>query len=404
MVYLKIVLNDKRPNPNNVYPILIRVTYNRKNTTVTTGIRIKSTEWDSSTNQVKRNHPNCQLLNKRLSEFFLKVQKVTLKLEDDNEFSFDNLKEGLIEKSKTVQSNLTFNEYAAQLIHEMIEVKRTGNAIVYQTAVNRLSGYCGSKHLKFNEITYTLLDGFSRSLIIDGAKPNTIGNYFRSIRAIFNKAIKAKLVDRTLYPFTEISIKTSRTAKRAVTIDDLRKLKELSLKPYSKEWHARNYFFLSFAFIGISFTDMIYLKPENLVKGRIIYRRRKTKKEYNIKVNSFAQQLLNHYRHTGKYLIPVLSSNIEEDTFESKKVIQQFIKTTNKWLSRVGKQCGIDNLTTYVARHTWATTAKRLGYSIELIAEALGHEHGNKITNIYLDSFDQSLIDDANARIVQLIE
>jgi integrase/recombinase XerD len=404
MVYLKFVLNDKRLKEDNQYPVVIRVTHNRNNTTISTGIRVSADAWDKTLGQVKRTNANFQLLNKKLTELHLKVQKVALQLEDQNEFSFENLKEGLIDKPKVIQRSLTFNEYAKQIIQEFKEVKRTGNAVVYQTAVNRLEQFCGHSKMKFTDITFTLLDSFSRHLTIKGLKPNSIGNYFRSIRAIYNKAIKAKLVDRSFYPFTEISIKTARTAKRAITIDDLAKLSKLELLPNSKEWHARNYFFLSFNLIGISFTDLVYLKPENISKGRVGYRRRKTKKEYSIKLTVMAQRLLSHYRHNGKYLLPVLSARIEEDSLESKKVIQQFIKTTNKCLSQAGKQIQIENLTTYVSRHTWATTAKRLGYSNELIAEALGHEYGNKITNIYLDSFDRSVVDDVNERIVKLIE
>ncbi|WP_352432899.1 site-specific integrase [Mucilaginibacter sp. PAMB04168] len=190
-------------------------------------------------------------------------------------------------------------------MQELKEVKRTGNAVVYQTALNRLEQFCSNSKLKFTDINFTLLDSFSRHLTVRGLKPNSIGNYFRSIRAIYNKAIKAKLVDRLYYPFTEISIKTVRTAKRAITIDHIAKLSKLELRPNSKEWHARNYFFLSFNLIGISFTDLIYLKPDNIIKGRAVYRRRKTKKEYSIKLTTMAQRLLTYYRHTGKYLLPI---------------------------------------------------------------------------------------------------
>ncbi|MDP2413858.1 phage integrase SAM-like domain-containing protein, partial [Daejeonella sp.] len=96
-----------------------------------------------------------------------------------------------------------------------------------------------------------------RQLILEGAKINTVGNYFRSIRAIYNKAIKAKIVDRSCYPFTEIQIKSTRTAKRAISLNDLQRLHKLTLKPNSKSWHARNYFFLSFYLIGIPFTDLV---------------------------------------------------------------------------------------------------------------------------------------------------
>ena len=225
----------------------------------------------------------------------------------------------------------------------------------------------------------------------------------KSIRAIYNKAIKAKLIDRSYYPFQDISIKSERTAKRAVVIDDLKSLNQIDLPINSKEWHARNYFLLSFCLRGMSFTDMAYLSTKNLSKGYLRYRRRKTHKQYEVKLVAKAIEILSHYEGKNKkYLIPILPTTIVEDSFDAKKVISQWIKTTNKWLKRLGVKCEIDEpLTTYVGRHTWATTAKRLGYSNELIAEAMGHEYGNKITNIYLDSFEQSVIDEMNYTIVE---
>lgn len=403
MVYLKVVLNDKRLKEDNVYPIVIRVTYNRNNTSISTGLRVNADDWDKNTNQVKRSNQNFNLLNQKLSEFYLKVQKAILKFEDGNDFSFENLKESLEDKPKVKTETLTFKEYAEKLIQELHEVKRTGNAIVYQTAVNRLINFSNNKNLTFKQIDYTFLDGFKRQLIKEGAKPNTVGNYFRSIRAIYNKAIKAKLVERNLYPFRDISIRTEKTAKRAMTSDALTGLNKVALKPNSPEWNARNYLFLSFSLIGISFTDLAYLKHKDIYNGRVTYKRRKTHKTYNVKLSRFTREILSLYKTDGKYLLPILPSQIEEDTMDCKRIIQQWVKTTNKYLKRVGKQCGIANLTTYVARHSWATTAKRLGYSIEMIAEAMGHEYGNKITNIYLDSFDQSLIDEMNEKVISCL-
>jgi integrase/recombinase XerD len=200
MVYLKFVLNDKRPKEDNIYPIVIRVTHNRNNTSISTGLN----DWDRNSNQVRRTNQNFNLLNQKLSEFYSKVQRAVLKFEDDNNFSFESLKESLEDKPKASTAALPFKEYAEQLIQEMLEVKRTGNAIVYRTAVNRLIAFTGNSKLQFTEIDFTMLDAFSRRLTVEGAKLNTIGNYFRSIRAIYNKAIKAKLVDRSSL---EISLK-----------------------------------------------------------------------------------------------------------------------------------------------------------------------------------------------------
>lgn len=99
--------------------------------------------------------------------------------------------------------------------------------------------------------------------------------------------------------------------------------------------------------------------------------------------------------------MPVLLNHTEEDSLESKKLISQWIKTTNKYLNRIiSKDENIINLTTYVGMHTWATSAKKLGYSNELITEALGHQYGNRITNIYLDNFEQEVVDEMHKRVI----
>lgn len=242
--------------------------------------------------------------------------------------------------------------------------------------------------MQFIEIDFNLLDGFSRQLTLDGAKINTIGNYFRSIRAIFNKAIKAKLVDRSLYPFEDISIKTEKTAKRALSTNDIVKIYKSSYKVNSAKWHARNYFFLSFALRGASFTDIAYLTHVNIHKQRVAYSRKKTYSKLTIQLLPQTLNILKHYEGISeKYLIPVLPKDIVEGGLEAKKVIAQWIKTINKWLRRIASENDVDaEVTTYVTRHSWATFAKRLGYSNELIAECLGHQYGNKITNVYLGS------------------
>jgi integrase len=288
----------------------------------------------------------------------------------------------------------------------MTMINKAGNSIVYQTVTNRLLVFADNPKLKFINITYTFLDEFKRQLIKDGVKQNTISNYFRTLRAIYNKAIKAKLIDRSHYPFLDIQIKTERTAKRAITVDDLTKFAKCQFKPKSRQWYAQNYFLLSLSLIGASFTDLAYLTPDNIRKGRLTYKRRKTGKELSIKLSPYTEKILNSYRGlSAKYLLQVIQPNVIEDSLRAKALISQWIKTTNKWLADIAKECKLEvEVTTYVSRHTWATTAKRLGYSIEVIAEAMGHEHGNKITNIYLYAFDQSLIDEVNEKVINIIE
>lgn len=405
MVSYKVLLDERRPKKGGTFNVIIRITHNRRVNTLNTNICIEKEHWDTANNCVGSSHPNSALINKSITEFYLKIQKAILLLDDEDGYSIDALKEKLLQQSKPskINTGTTFNEFSKQIIQDLFAINKTGNAIVYQTGSNRLLAFVKNRNLKFKDIDYNLLEVFRQHLIKDGVKQNTIGNYFRSIRAIYNRAIKAKLIDRSYYPFQEISIKSERTAKRAILISDLKLVYQLQLKPNSREWNARNYFFLSFCLRGISFTDMAYLKPSNVSKGIVTYRRRKTHKEYNIKIPALAKEILELYKgRNAKYLLPVVPATVVEDSMEAKKLIAQWIKTSNKWLKKLGEKCGIEEpLTTYVARHTWATTAKRLGYSNELIAEALGHEYGNKITNIYLDSFEQSVIDELNEKVIQ---
>lgn len=408
MVTYRILLDTRRAKSDGTYSVIVRITCNRASSTINTGVFIHKEFWNEDKNNISPNHENSNLLNKKITEQYLKIQKAVIELEGENMFSFDSLKKRFVEgyKIPVPSRSITFRSYTQQLIDDMLSVNQSGNAIVYQTTSNRFLAFTNNPNLKFIDITYNLLENFKRQLIKEGMKQNTISNYFRTLRAIYNKAIKAKLVDRSHYPFLDITIKTERTAKRSISIDTLNKIAKHELKLKSRQWHARNYFLLSFALTGTSFTDLAYLKSNNIKKGRLVYKRRKTGKELSIKLHPYTEMLLSHYTGINvKYLLPILPSGVVENSMKAKRAITQWIKTTNKWLRKIVEDCKIeDEVTTYVARHTWATTAKRLGYSIELIAEAMGHEYGNKITNIYLDSFDQSLIDEVNEKVISCIE
>lgn len=323
-------------------------------------------------------------------------------LELDDDFTIQNLRNSL-EGKPNGRESIKFKEYSDEVIQQMMDVKRTGNALVYQTGVNRLISYCG-KDLTFDELDYKLLDGFIHHLKASGLKQNSIGNYLRSIRAIYNKAIKSKLVDRSHYPFHNISIKTERTAKRAISRDDIKRMNNLPLVANTAPWRALNYFMLSFYLRGMSFVDMAYLKPSNLVDGRINYKRRKTHKNYSVRLFAPGKYIINQLKREGSdYLLPILSNSIEEDNKEANTIIRNWIRNTNKYLKRFAEEIECPApITTYTSRHTFATTAKRMGYSNELIAEALGHEYGNRITNIYLDVFDNDALDRMHHEVISL--
>ena len=397
MANLKLLLDTRRQKSDGTFNVIFRIIHQRKSYSISSGISILESDWNFKKNEIHKSHPNAKIINLSLSKKYFEIQNEIIKL--DKNFNINLLKSILNGHSLEEQTN--FFDYSEKLISKMLAIRKTGNAIVYQTAVNKLLQYSNNPKLKFSEIDYAYLEHFKHSLILQGLKTNSISNYFRSIRAIYNKAIKEKLVDRSLYPFFDIKISSEKTSKRAISKQDIILL-ELSLnKLDEKGYKAVKLFLLSFYLRGISFTDLAYLKHSDIVGDRILYKRRKTHKEYSIKLFPKAKEIISYFSQE-KYLLPIIPESITEDSLEAKKLINQWIKNTNKHLKKTAVYLGIESsITTYVARHTFATTAKKLGYSNELIAEALGHEYGNKITNIYLDDFDTELLDEMHQRIIK---
>jgi integrase len=399
MATIKTILDTRREKADGTFNIIFRITHQKKIYTINSGISTQQLYWNDKKRHLLKAHPNHRLLNLKIAEQFFKIQEAVLLLDDH--FTIEKLRHKI--EGKKDNTPTMFKVFAQTLIDDMLATKKTGNALVYQTAVNRFITFCG-KDVPFDMINCSLLNKFKHHLEVSGLKPNSISNYFRTLRAIYNKAIKHKLVNRSLYPFYDISIKTEKTPKRAISKEDIKSLLNIALDKDSTAKKSLDYFILSFYLRGISFTDMAYLKQSDIIDGRIHYKRRKTHKNYSIRLMCTAVEIINRLQpENNSYLLPILNNEIIEDSLEAKKVLKQWIKTTNKYLKRLSTN--IDSnvpITTYSSRHAFATIAKRLGYSNELIAEALGHEYGNKITNIYLDAFEQDTLDEMHGDVILL--
>ena len=224
-----------------------------------------------------------------------------------------------------------------------------------------------------------------------GLKVNAIAAYLRSVRAVYNKAIKAEVVDARYYPFSKFTIETEETISRALTLSEMQKIVEWDLKPETPIWHNRNYFILSFCLIGMNFADLLTLEPSEIRDGRVVYRRNKTGRIYNIGMHPKVQELVQYYKsmssnNGNKFVLPMLSNT--PDALKEHNRVKQICKTCNEYLKKIAKACDIDkNISIYWGRYTWANLAKKeLGYSNDLIADALGHQYGNKVTGIYCAS------------------
>jgi len=156
--------------------------------------------------------------------------------------------------------------------------------------------------------------------------------------------------------------------------------------------------------MGMNFSDIAKLEWSNIDNDRVYYTRSKTGKNYNVKLLPPAIEILDHYRaiKTDKYVFPILNENIHKTAISIDNRIEKLNKQTNSDLKEIGKEKKIQlNLTTYVARHSWATILKRSGASTTQISEGLGHDT-EKTTQTYLDSFENETLDKVNEMLMNL--
>ena len=237
----------------------------------------------------------------------------------------------------------------------------------------------------------------------------SIGIYMRSLRTIYNRAIDKSIVGQNDYPFRQYKIPSEGAMKRALTKQQVLNIYNYEALPHSSEWFAQNYWLLSYLCQGMNFTDIAFLKNENIYDGRINYIRRKTKrtaksvKLLSIKITPPVAEIIQNLRNPtsikpGDFVFPILDGSM--DAIRQKAAINQFVKITNKWLKKIADKLEINfKLTSYVARHSYATVLKRSGVATNIISESLGH-YSEKTTQVYLDGFEKQVIDEANQHLL----
>jgi integrase len=409
VVTVKTILDKRKAKKDGTFPICFQICFKRKTTTRSSRIYVSVNHWDDCKKEINKAHALYKILNLKLKKQFIEIQAELLLADEEKITNYlspkEEIKKPLIESPKPIT---TVYEFANSLIRELKSANRFGNAWVYESTVNALKGYHPDQTLSFEQIDYPFLDAYQTYLIARMIMPNSIYLYVRTIRIFYNKAIKLKLVDKACYPFDEFKLKPEKTRKRAIDKSLLKQIKELSLDEQSTIWHVRNWFLLSFYLIGISVIDLAFLTPDSVVNNRIEYKRKKTGKWYSIKLLPEASKILDIYLNSDDtstdYLLPIINFR-SKDQERLKRIIKSRTKLLNKYIGELGKLIEYTGkITTYSARHSWATTAKKMGYSNEVIAEALGHEFGNETTNIYLDSFDKEIIDAANEKVCLSIQ
>ena len=221
--------------------------------------------------------------------------------------------------------------------------------------------------------------------------------YMRSLRAVYNKAVEQGLTEQK-EPFGNVFTGISRTRKRSIEKADINKLRAVQVKPGSFMQLVRDVFLFCFYACGMPFVDVAFLKKSQIKGGILVYHRRKTDQVVQIKLEPCMQEIINRYRSDGSdYVFPFLTSQDEDTAYrEYKRKFSYY----NKTLKTLGKLAGVDKpLSSYVARHTWATLAFMSSVDMAVIAQALGHTDV-KTTRIYVEDIGNGKQNSANKKLL----
>lgn len=291
-------------------------------------------------------------------------------------------------------------------LHEQVArqklMQRQGTATTYGNAYVRFREFRNGEDLAFTELTPELMLRYEAWLTNRGLKQNTICFYLRTLNTMLCRAADDGLLDGHHELFSRVRLSFVATTKRAISEADVRRISRLRLPDGSATAFARDIFMFSFYMRGMPFVDIAFLRKADLRNGLLSYCRKKTNQQLHVQWEREQQDIVSRYAHLTKgspYMFPIIR-HTDGTEYRQYKRAQENV---NRALKRLGNMIGLRMpLTLYVARHSWASIAQNLNYSLSIISEGMGHQ-SIKTTQTYLASIDTSRINEANRHIIRRI-
>ncbi len=398
MASTKLYLDTRAVEDGCPAPLKVVITSGRTTALIKLDVpSLTAAQWNKIQQRVV-NHPNKMALNAHIAQKKAEIDNVMMRLADDGELrgvTATAIKKRILAALSPEID--TANFFLPTYIRFTEAKEKRGTRETYAHTISRMRAFDRNiDKRRFEDIDVRWLTEFERFLGRTASK-NARNIHLRNIRAVFNAAIDDEIT--SFYPFRKFKIRPVPTVKRSLTVEELRTVFSYPVEPYA-EMH-RDMFKLIFYLIGINVVDLHGL--QRIERGRINYYRAKTGRLYSIKVEPEAKELIEKYR--GKNALLRIA-----DTYAD---FRNYGKHINKALQHMGEMHRegrggkkiytplFPELTTYWARHTWATIAASLDIPKETIAAALGHG-GNTVTDIYID-FDRKKVDEANRRVIDFV-
>lgn len=371
---------------NGENPLMICVSKNGKRTYKSLGISINPIHWDFDKNKPKRNCPDKEQIERLIIEKLKVFNETILDLNaTQKEYTSDSLINRVEKPFKLKTVEIIFNEQ----INILEKAQNFGSLHLYKYTCKSLKTFNSHLNFYFSDIDTVWLKKFENWLRNKNLSDNSIGIIYRTLRTVYNIAIEEKCVNPQLYPFRSYKVSKlhKETAKRALTKSDIKRIINYEASN-EREQLSLDIFIFSYLMGGINFVDIASLTKDNIINNQLVYTRKKTNKLIKLPIHPTVYELFEKYHNPeNPYLFPILFAYHKTEQQKANR-IHKIIGKTNKDLKEIGESLKLPiTLTTYVARHSFATVLKRSGVKTSVISESLGHS-SEKVTQYYLDSFE----------------
>lgn len=394
MITTRFYLDQRAVGRGQAAPLRLVITKKSERSYVPLAVSLLPDQWDSH-RQLVVGHPRKVALNNFIQSQKLTIDSIIFRLVEAGELNglrVYQVRDRIISELHPEKEVVVATPYTC--FKSFMETKTGRTRQLYETTLKRIEAYCPTfSKLGFEDINVKWLEAFDSFMAKTAPSRNARNIHFRNLRTVINRAIDDEVT--RCYPFRKFKLKPEPTQKRAMSIFELRKIITTPLPAWQVPY--RDMWVLSFCLIGINVVDLCSLQEIDGA-GRVQYIRAKTHKAYSVKVEPEALVLIEKYRGNGQLLYMLDSHKNYRAWYQQ---LCRGLDAIQQSLNQIDDGVHISSITSYWARHSWATCAAALDIPKETIAAALGHG-GNTVTDIYID-FDKSKVDAANRQVLDWV-
>jgi integrase/recombinase XerD len=385
----RVVTDPRRIKNDDTIPLKLRITFKGKRKYYATQFSLSTNDWELLNSVSVKG--KLRTIKNEVAKIEMEADKIANQI---TPFTFTQFETTFFQKSTV---NRLLKDLFIEKIKTLFNNEQIGTATSYTAALTSLLKF--KSHLLIEDISISFLQDYEKAMLQDSKAKATIGIYLRCLRTVLNIAIEEKLLSIENYPFgsRKYKIPTSQNIKKALDLASIKKIFEYEVWEDTNMGMARDFWIFSYLCNGINIMDVANLKWKDLTTDTIIFERQKTKNSNrssnskivalrNEKINTIIKRWSNKNTETDNFVFDIINAGDSPKIVKQK--VQQFIKVINKWMKKIGEDLEFElTLTTYVARHSFATILVQNGAPLEFASQSLGHTNLTT-TQRYFAGFD----------------